>query len=386
VITPAISVLSAMDGLAVATPAFERFIIPASLVVLTALFVLQKKGTARVGGVFGPLVLVWFTTIAILGVREIALEPRILLALNPWYALRFFLEHGPHGLVVLGAVVLAVTGAEALYADMGHFGRRPIRLAWFALVLPALLLNYFGQGALILRDPAAAANPFYLLAPRWFLYPLIGIATLAAIVASQALISGAFSLTQQSVQLGFAPRVRIVHTSKHERGQIYVPGVNTALMVGCLLLVVTFQSASALGAMYGIAVTGTMVITSILFAVIARTRWHWPLALVLLLEGAFLTIDLAFLGANVIKIHDGGWVPLLIAVALFTLMSTWREGRHVLRGILLRGSLPIEIFLEDVARSKPTRVPGTAVFMTPDLTGAPVVLLHHLKHNKVLHQ
>ncbi|HEU4628548.1 MAG TPA: potassium transporter Kup [Gemmatimonadaceae bacterium] len=386
IITPAISVLGAMEGLAVATPAFERFIIPVSLVILFALFFVQKKGTARVGRVFGPLVLVWFTTIAVLGVREIALEPRILLALNPWYALRFFLEHGVHGLAILGAVVLAVTGAEALYADMGHFGRRPIRLAWFALVLPALLLNYFGQGALILRDPAAAANPFYLLAPRWFLYPLIGIATLAAIVASQALISGAFSLTQQTVQLGFSPRVRIVHTSKHERGQIYVPSVNTALMVGCLLLVLTFQTVSALGAMYGIAVTGTMVITSLLFGVIARTRWHWPLALVLLLEVGFLTIDVAFLGANVIKIHDGGWVPLLIAAALFTLMSTWREGRHVLRGILLRSSLPVELFLEDVARTRPTRVPGTAIFMTPDLTGAPVVLLHHLKHNKVLHQ
>ncbi|HEX6630058.1 MAG TPA: KUP/HAK/KT family potassium transporter, partial [Gemmatimonadaceae bacterium] len=334
IITPAISVLSAMEGLAVATPTFERFIIPGSLAILFLLFLLQKKGTARVGGVFGPLVLVWFTTIAILGVREIAIEPRILMALNPWYALRFFVEHGLHGVVVLGAVVLAVTGAEALYADMGHFGRRPIRLAWFALVLPALLLNYFGQGALILRDPSAAANPFYLLAPRWFLYPLIAIATLAAIVASQALISGAFSLTQQTVQLGFAPRVRIVHTSKHERGQIYVPAVNTALMIGCLLLVVAFQSASALGAMYGIAVTGTMVITTLLFAVVARGRWRWPLWRVALLTAAFLVVDLAFFGANAAKIVHGGWVPVAIATALFVLMTTWKRGRELLGEIL----------------------------------------------------
>jgi len=386
IITPPVSVFGAMEGLIVAAPAFERFVVPVTFVILLTLFLFQKRGTGGIGAVFGPVVLVWFTTIGVLGGLEIAREPQILRALNPWYGLQFFLTHNARAFFVLGSVVLAITGAEALYADMGHFGKRPIRLAFFLFVLPALLLNYFGQGALILRLPEAAENPFYMLAPRWFLYPLIGIATAAAIVASQALISGAFSLTQQAVQLGYVPRVTIVHTSEREAGQIYVPEVNTALMVGCLALVVTFRSAGALAAAYGIAVTGTMVITSLLFAVVARGRWGWPLRNVVLLTAGFLVIDLAFFGANIVKIAAGGWIPLALGLVLFTLMTTWKAGRANLGGILRQGALPLDLLLEDVARRRVHRVPGTAVFMTSGTDGAPVVLLHHLKHNKVLHE
>ena len=386
IITPPVSVLGAMEGLIVAAPTFERLVVPVTFVILLGLFLVQKKGTAGLGAVFGPVVLVWFATIGVLGAREIARSPEVLLALNPWYGARFFLAQRGHGFVVLGSVVLAITGAEALYADMGHFGKRPIRLAFFSVVLPALLLNYFGQGALILRVPEAAANPFYLLAPRWFLYPLIGIATLAAIVASQALISGAFSLTQQAVQLGYVPRVTIVHTSEREPGQIYIPEVNNALAIGCLALVVTFRSAGALAAAYGIAVTGTMLITTLLFAVVARGRWHWPMGRVALLTVGFLVVDGAFFAANITKIVAGGWVPLALAASLFVLMTTWKTGRATLSGILRQGALPIDLLLGDIARRRPTRVAGTAVFMTPSTDGAPVVLLHHLKHNKVLHE
>ena len=386
VITPAITTLSAIEGLKVVTPAFSRFVIPITFVILFCLFLFQRRGTAGVGMIFGPVVIIWFVVIATLGSIEIAREPRILFALNPWYGVHFLFTHGLAGFFVLGAVVLAITGAEALYADMGHFGRRPILLAWFAIVLPALLLNYFGQGALILRDPSAASNPFFLLAPRWFLIPLVIIATLAAIVASQALISGAFSLTQQAVQLGYSPRVTIVHTSAHEPGQVYVPEVNQALMVGTLILVVGFRSSDALGAAYGIAVTGTMVVTSILFAVIARTHWNWSMARIVALLAMFLIVDLAFLAANAVKVEAGGWVPLLIATALFILMTTWKRGREMLRDIMRRGSLPLDLFLGDVERRRPPRVSGTAVFMTSEADGAPVVLLHHFKHNKVLHK
>jgi KUP system potassium uptake protein len=287
---------------------------------------------------------------------------------------------------VLGAVFLAVTGAEALYADIGHFGKKPIRLAFFTLVLPALLLNYFGQGALLLRSPNAVENPFYLLAPRWFLYPLLVIATLAAIVASQALISGAFSLAQQSVQLGYSPRLTIVHTSEREHGQIYVPEVNQALMIGTLLIVLGFRSSDALGAAYGIAVTGTMAITTLLFSLIARLRWGWPVWRVVGLAAFFFTFDLAFLGANMLKIEQGGWVPLAIAVGILTLMTTWKRGREILADMMRRSSMPMDLLLTDLGRKRVPRVPGTAVFMTSDAEGAPVVLLHHLKHNKVLHQ
>jgi len=386
VITPAISVLSAAEGFEVATPAFEPYVLPATLLILFLLFFFQKYGTARMGGVFGPVMLVWFGTIATLGALEIVREPTILRALNPWYGVRFFLDHGAPGFLVLGAVVLAVTGAEALYADMGHFGRTPIRLVWFVIVLPALLLNYFGQGALVLRIPDAVQNPFYLLASRSFLYPLVVIATLATVVASQALISGAFSLTQQCVQLHYSPRVSIVHTSRSEFGQIYIPEVNTALMIGCLLLVLGFQSSSALGAAYGVAVTGTMTITTVLFYVIARQRWHWSLLRAGALAGAFLTIDLAFFGANIIKIAEGGWVPLAIGGGAFLLMNSWHRGTELLRGFLAQAAVPMDRFLEEVERAKPPRVPGTAIFLTPDVDGAPLVLQRHLGYNKALHE
>jgi KUP system potassium uptake protein len=384
-ITPAISVLGAVEGLNVVAPALERFVVVLTAAILFALFAFQRHGTSRVGKTFGPITLVWFITIAVLGLLEIARGPHILAAVNPWYGLRFFLDHGFVAFVTLGAVFLAVTGAEALYADIGHFGKKPIRLAFLALVLPALLLNYFGQGALLLRDPAAIANPFYLLAPRPFLYPLLVIATLAAIVASQALISGAFSLAQQSVQLGYSPRLTIVHTSEHEYGQIYVPEVNKALMVGTLLIVLGFQSSSALGAAYGIAVTGTMVVTTLLFAVVARTRWHWPMWRVAALAGFFFVFDLAFLGANVLKIRHGGWVPLLIAAVILAVMTTWKTGRDILNGMMRQSSLPLDLLLQELDRRSPPRVPGTAVFLTSEAEGAPVVLLHHLKHNKALH-
>ena len=385
-ITPAISVLGAMEGVEVVAPQLQPYVATLSFVILVAVFAVQRFGTARVGVAFGPIMGIWFTTIAVLGVREIAREPQILQAVNPWYGLRFFLEHGVAGFLVLGAVVLVVTGAEALYADMGHFGKRPIRLAWFILVMPALLLNYFGQGALMLRDPAAASNPFYNLAPRAFLWPLVVIATLAAIVASQALISGAFSLTQQSVQLGYSPRMTIVHTSYREAGQIYIPEVNKLLMVGCLTLVLLFRDTTGLGAAYGIAVTGTMAITSILFYVVARSRWGWGMATIGSLTAAFLVIDVAFLAGNMIKIPHGGWIPIAIAIGVYLLMSTWKKGRAMLNEVLHSGALPLTLFLDDVGRRNPPRVSGTAVFMTSSPEGVPVVLLHHLKHNKVLHE
>jgi KUP system potassium uptake protein len=386
VITPAISVLGAMEGLEVVTPRLQPVVVPMTLGILICLFLVQKKGTAKVGRIFGPVMAVWFFAIAGLGIKEIAHVPGILLAVNPVYALDFFVAHGRQAFVLLGAVVLVVTGGEALYADMGHFGARPIRLAWFSLVLPALLLNYFGQGALMLRDPAAGTNPFFLLAPRVLLYPLVVLATTAAIIASQALISGAFSLTQQAVQLGYSPRVNIVHTSKSETGQIYIPEVNTALMVGCVLVVLGFRSSGALGAAYGIAVTGTMSITTILFYIFMRQEWHWSIAKAGALCGLFLAVDLAFFGANILKILHGGWVPLFIGVVIFSLMTTWNRGRRVVRALLSEGSLPVDLFMQSVADHPPVRVEGTAVFMTSDPRGVPLVLLHHLKHNKVLHQ
>ena len=386
VITPAISVLSATEGLGVVNPVLGKFAIPLTLIIIFALFVFQKKGTHKVGRIFGPVCFVWFATIGLLGAIEIFREPRILLAINPWYAMTFFAYHGLHSFVVLGAVVLAVTGAEALYADMGHFGKRPIRLAWFAMVFPCLILNYFGQGGLILHDPAAAANPFYLLAPRLLLYPLIALATMAAIIASQAMISGAFSLTRQCVQLGYSPRVTIVHTSKHESGQIYIPEVNNALMVGCLLVVLSFRSSTALGAAYGIAVTGTFLMTTSLLYIMARTWWGWSIAKALALVVPFIIIDGAFFAANLLKVQQGGWVPLTLALIIFTLMTTWNRGRETVQDLLRRGMLPIDMLIADLEVRKTVRVPGVAVFMTREAEGAPVVLLHHLKHNKVLHE
>ena len=386
VITPAISVLSAVEGLEVGAPQLASFVVPITMAILFALFMVQRFGTARVGTAFGPMMVIWFLTISVLGIRSIYAAPEVLQAANPIHIIGFFRDHRIAGFLTLGAVVLCVTGAEALYADMGHFGKRPIRIAWFCFVLPALMLNYFGQGALLLREPAAASNPFYLLAPPAFQWPLLLIATAAAIVASQALISGAFSLTQQSIQLGYSPRMQIVHTSVHQAGQIYIPEVNKALMIGCLLLVLSFKNSSALSAAYGIAVTGTMAITTILFAVVARSRWGWSKLHVGSLTAFFLLIDLSFLMANVVKIEHGGWVPLVMALGVYALMSTWKRGRTQLNEIQETNALPLATFLTSIERNPPLRVRGTAVFMTSSPEGVPVVLLHHLKHNKMLHE
>ncbi|HET6579819.1 MAG TPA: potassium transporter Kup [Gemmatimonadales bacterium] len=386
VITPAISVLGAVEGIGVAST-LPGWVVPIlASIILVALFAFQHRGTARVGAVFGRVMVVWFACIAVLGVAGILRHPEVLAAINPWYAVSFFLRDWPRGFLILGAVVLVVTGGEALYADMGHFGRRSIRAGWFAVVLPALVLNYFGQGALLLDQPAAAHNPFYSLVPSWGLYPMVGIATAAAVVASQALISGAFSLTRQALQLGYSPRVTIRHTSQTEIGQIYLPGINRLLAVTCVMLVLAFQSASSLASAYGIAVTGTMTITTVLFCSVARDRWHWPRWRVALVGALFLSVDLAFLGANLTKIASGGWLPLLIAVVVYVLMTTWKRGREAVAEELRVTALPMDDFLADIARHQPARVPGTAVFMTSDPAGVPVVLLHHLKHNKVLHE
>jgi KUP system potassium uptake protein len=385
-ITPAITVLSAVEGLEVATPLFKPYIIPITIVILVLLFAVQKRGTGGVGKVFGPVMVVWFVTIAVLGLRFIVREPHVLGAINPWYGLDFFLRNHWRGFLVLGSVFLAVTGGEALYADMGHFGKRPIRIAWFTLVLPSLLLNYFGQGALLLQNPLAASDPFYHLAPPWALYPVVIIATIAAVIASQALISGAFSLAMQSVQLGYIPRLEIDHTSERQMGQIYIPAINWALMIACIGLVLGFRSSSNLAAAYGVAVTATMVITTLIFYVVARERWGWSVWTALPLISFFLVIDLAFFGANIIKIPHGGWFPLVVGAVVFTLMSTWKRGRQILAERLGAQTLPREIFLRELVATPPTRVPGTAVFMYSNPGGTPPALLHNLKHNKVLHE
>jgi KUP system potassium uptake protein len=386
IITPAISVLGAVEGLSVATPALQQWIVPIAVVIISALFAVQRRGTAGIGAVFGPVTTIWFTCIAVLGVMGIMRHPSVLAALNPWYAASFLWQHGWKGLMVLSAVVLVVTGAEALYADMGHFGKRPIRVAWYLIVLPALSLNYFGQGAILLESPAAARNPFYALVPGWALYPMVGIATAAAIVASQALISGAFSLTRQAIQLGYSPRMNIVHTSSSKIGQIYIPQVNNALWVACIGLVLAFRSTNNLAATYGVAVTGTMATTTVLLLVVARNHWKWSLWKVALLGGLFLIVDLTFLVTNLFKIAYGGWFPLTVAGVIYLLMSTWKKGRTRLSEIVRENTLPLELFLPDIAKRRPQRVPGTAVFLTSAPGGAPPVLLHHLKHNKVLHE
>lgn len=386
IITPAISVLSAMEGIGVYAPAFRYAVIPLTVGILIGLFLVQKHGTRGVGRVFGPVTLVWFATIGTLGLLEIFKEPHTLLAVSPHWGIRFFLDHGWLAFFVLGSVFLVVTGSEALYADMGHFGKRPIRLAWFTVALPALTLNYFGQGALILREPTAVANPFYLIAPDFFRYPLLAIATAATIIASQALISGAFSLTRQLVQLGYAPRMRIIHTSKSEFGQIYVPAVNWALMIGCIMIVIGFGSSSRIGHAYGIAVSGTFAITTALLLVLMRAAWNWSWQRSTMIAGLFMFIDLGFLGANSFKLFTGGWVPIAIGAVLFFLMTTWFRGRRIVNGLLKRATLPVELFLPDVAKRKPYRVPGVAVFLSSDPDGVPGSILHHLKHNKTLHE
>ena len=385
-ITPAISVLSAVEGLNVATTVFEPYVVPITVVIIIGIFAVQSHGTARVGRIFGPVTLVWFGTIALLGVSWIVRAPEVLAALSPIHALMFFVRNQLHGIIVLGSVFLVVTGGEALYADMGHFGARPIRLAWFAIVLPALLLNYLGQGALIILKPEAIDNPFYRMIPAWGLYPMVAIATAATVIASQALISGAFSLTMQAVQLGYSPRVEIEHTSELERGQIYIPIVNRALMVCCVLLVLGFRSASSLAAAYGVAVTTTMVITTLLFHVVARESWHWPRWKATLVTTCFLLIDLAFWSANIVKIPAGGWFPLVVGVVVFTVLITWSRGRRLLSAQLDSRTLPRDMFLDQIRRHPPVRVPGTAVFMYSSTEGTPPALLHSLKHYRVLHE
>ncbi|MBI3182949.1 MAG: potassium transporter Kup [Myxococcales bacterium] len=386
VITPAISVLGAVEGVAVVSPALDHLVLPIALAILVALFLLQKRGTARVGAMFGPFTLVWFLAIAALGVWGIVREPHVLWALSPHHGVRFFAEHGFRAFLVLGAIFLVVTGAEALYADMGHFGRRPIRLAWFGLVLPSLVLNYFGQGALLLRSPEAAESPFYLLAPAWARIPLVVLSTGAACIASQAVISGAFSLARQTVQLGYSPRLEIVHTSAREIGQIFVPAVNWALLAAVSALVIGFRRSGALAAAYGIAVTTTMVITTFLAYFVARDVWRWRAALALPVVAAFLAVDLSFFGANVLKIDEGGWFPLALAAGVYTLMSSWKRGRQLLAQRLREAALPLETFLHGFGAEPPVRVGGTAIFMTGNPEGVPSALLHNLKHNKVLHE
>jgi KUP system potassium uptake protein len=385
-ITPAISVLSAVEGLEVATPFFAPYVIPITVVILVGLFAIQSRGTAGIGRVFGPVTLVWFITLAGLGIAEIVRYPRVLSALSPHHAVTFFANNGMAGFLVLGSVFLAVTGGEALYADMGHFGKRPIRLAWFTIVLPALLLNYYGQGALIINEPGGAEHPFFHLAPGWATYPLVALATVATVIASQAVISGAFSLTRQAVQLGYLPRLDIEHTSAREIGQIYIAGVNWVLMLACIGLVIGFGESSRLANAYGVAVTTDMVFTTLLFTAVARMRWHWSWWRAGGLAAAFLVVDLAFWGANLHKIPHGGWFPLVVAAAIFTLMTTWKKGRQILAERLQATTLPLDLFLDDVERTKPTRVPGTAVFMYGNSQGTPPALLHNLIHNKVLHE
>jgi KUP system potassium uptake protein len=386
-ITPAISVLSALEGLSVATDLFRPWIVPLAVAILLALFLLQRRGTAGVGVLFGPIMLLWFGTIAVLGALSIARHPAVLAAIDPRHALRFFADNGRHGFLILGSVVLCVTGGEALFADLGHFGRRPIRVSWFALVFPALLLNYFGQGALLARAGGERiANPFYSLAPPLLLYPLVALATCAAVIASQAMISGAFSLARQAVQLGYLPRLSIVHTSEEARGRIYVPEVNGLLALACIALVLAFRESTHLAAAYGISVTGTMICTSLLFATLARRRWRWPLAAALGAGALFLAVELPFFTANLPKIAHGGWVPIVVGAAFFAVMSTWKRGRRAVQRQLEQDGFPLELFLAEVARKKPHRVDGTAVFMTSTTGATPPVLLHHFKHNKVLHQ
>ncbi|HEY2902982.1 MAG TPA: potassium transporter Kup [Polyangia bacterium] len=386
IITPAISVLSAIEGLEVATTAFSPFVVPLTCIILIVLFSVQRRGTGGIGTVFGPLTLCWFVAIAIAGVPPLLRHPEILRAVNPLYGARFFAMHGGHGFLILGSVVLCVTGGEALYADMGHFGPRSIRIAWYTVVFPALLINYFGQGALLLERPELSGNPFYGLVSGAWLYPMVVLATIATVVASQALISGAFSLTRQAVQLGYMPRVTIVHTSGKTEGQIYIPEVNTALMVMCVALVLGFKESSNLAAAYGIAVTGTMSITSLLFFFVARRRWNWSLPRAGGLLLLFLIFDLAFFASSFAKILHGGWVPILVAAVVFTIMVTWKRGRAMLAERVAADALPWEAFMADIEATKPYRVPGTAVFLTSTRRGTPNVLLHHFKHNKVLHE
>lgn len=386
VITPAISVLSAVEGLDIATPLLKPYVIPITLTILLGLFLIQSRGTARVGIYFGPVMVLWFSILALLGLFSLVQAPEVLAAFNPEYALQFFVINRWTGFLVMGSVFLAVTGGEALYADMGHFGKRPIRLAWFSFVLPAIVLNYLGQGALLLRTPAAIEHPFYLLAPSWMLYPLVALATLATVIASQAVISGVFSVTRQAAQLGYCPRIAIRHTSEQAIGQIYVPAANWALLIAVTGLVLGFHTSSNLAAAYGIAVTIAMVIDTLLVLTLARIAWGWSWYRIGLAVVAFLLLELAFVGANALKIPHGGWITLLIAGAIFTLMITWKDGRDLLNERLRESAMPLAIFLQSLTVGSTLRVPGTAVFLTSNPDGVPNALLHNMKHNKVVHE
>ena len=385
IITPAMSVLSAVEGITVVEARMAPLVVPIAISILLGLFFFQSRGTAKVGAIFGPIVLVYFATLAVLGVVNIMANPAILQALNPYYAFKFIASTPAAAFLALGSVVLSVTGAEALYADMGHFGRNPIRLAWFALVLPALMINYLGQGALLTAHPEAVANPFFLMAPEWARLPLVVLATLATIIASQAVISGAFSVTQQAIQLGFLPRMKIVHTSASAFGQIYIPAVNWALLVLVMFLVLGFQSSSNLAAAYGIAVTGTMLIDTLLVGVLVLTIWRWSRWWAMPLLATFLVVDFAYFASNLTKVPDGGWFPLVIGLIGFTGLTTWSRGRALMQERLRESSMPIELFIKSAAKAA-ARVPGTAVFMTTSAVGVPAALIHNLKHNKILHE
>jgi KUP system potassium uptake protein len=386
VITPAISVLSAIEGLEVAAPSLKAYVVPTTVAVLVALFIVQKRGTAGIGMLFGPIMLVWFVILAVSGVRQVMAAPQILVSLNPVHGLHFLTSNGWVAFVGLGAIVLAVTGAEALYADMGHFGRRPIRVAWFSLVLPALALNYMGQGALVMTDPKSIDNPFYLLFPNWLLYPMVGLATAATVIASQAVISGTYSLTQQAIQLGFLPRMNIIHTSAKQYGQIYVPVINWLLLVAVVAAVIGFGSSTALASAYGVAVTGTMLITTVLTFFVVRFVWSYNWMICILATGFFLVIDAAFFSATALKILQGGWFPLAIGVAVFSLMSTWKTGRSILFDHLQKSQVPLKPFVESLCAETIIRVPNTAIFLVANPDGVPNSLLHNLAHNQVLHE
>jgi KUP system potassium uptake protein len=386
VITPAVSVLGALEGIQVVAPAFHEWIVPLAVVIMLVLFVGQRFGTAKVGKVFGPVTIVWFLSIAAIGALNISHYPSVLQAFNPWWAIMFFATHGWHGIFILGAVVLAITGGEALYADMGHFGARPIRLSWNFFVLPSLMLNYLGQGALVLQDPASIANPFYIGVPEWGRYPMIGLATAAAVIASQAVITGAYSVARQAMQLGYIPRMEIKHTSRDTIGQIYIPGINWTLMVAVIGLVLVFRSSTALASAYGVSVSGTMLIDTLLLALVARARWIDSRWWVLPLCVVFAVIDLSFLIANGVKFLDGAWVPIALGVLVFTLLRTWRHGRILLYAEIRKEGLQLDSFLPGLLLAPPTRVPGTAIFLTAQPGMVPHALLHNLKHNKVLHE
>ncbi|MCC6455669.1 MAG: potassium transporter Kup [Caldilineaceae bacterium] len=385
IITPAISVLSAVEGLEVATPFFQPYIVPITLAILVALFLFQSRGTAGIAKVFGPITLLWFLTLATLGLYWVIRHPTVLVAVDPRYGAQFFAHNGWLGFLVLGSIFLVVTGGEALYADMGHFGKAPIRAAWFVVALPSLLLNYFGQGALLLIYPDAVENPFYEMAPEWALYPVVIIATLATIIASQALITGAFSLTMQAIQLSYLPRLAVQHTSSEERGQIYIPAINWLLMISCIALVLAFQSSSNLAAAYGVAVTTTMVVTTLLLFVVQRELWKWPLPIALIFTGFFLTIDLSFWAANLVKIPAGGWFPLMIGILGFTLMTTWKRGRELLAQRLQETTITLAELKQRLHNQELASVPGTAVYMSSNPEMIPPVLLHNIEHNKALH-